>query len=94
MPSTSKSRSRANTKSAQAGPTHIEIVYWLDAVASSGWIDAAEPFEAAPCISVGFVSETKASITIAGTYGGNERNNRMTIPKGMVIKRQKVKLVV
>lgn len=54
-------------------------------------MDANEPIEAAPCVSVGFVSETKSSITVAGTLGGNERNNRMTIPKGMVIKRQKVK---
>jgi len=68
-------------------------VQWLDAVATSGWMDANEPIEAAPCISVGFVTETKSSITIAGTYGGAERNNRMTIPKGMIVKRTKVRLL-
>ena len=69
------------------------VVEWGDAVASTGWqaIGAGDPPDA--CVTVGFLdTETDDFLTLAGTLGDEQTNNRMTIPKGWIKNRKELKL--
>lgn len=71
-------------------PPKIEAVEWLDAVSTQGWQDDTdEPEPCHPCLTVGFVvAEQKQFIVVAATWGGDQNNNRITIPKGWVQSRR------
>ena len=69
----------------------LALVYWDDAVGAIGWAEdeeaATHPHE---CKTIGIViSDTKAAITLAGTWSQNkdeprQTNGRMTIPRGFI----------
>ncbi len=75
----------------------VEKIVWHDAVAHVGWASAEQNYSPAVCTSVGLVvNETKTSLTVCGTWGGDhnnlETNARITIPKDWIMSRKKVKL--
>ena len=79
--------------------SRVEMIVWDDAVASTGWCDDKDAGKPQRCRSIGYVVASDArSITLAGTWGVNtetkkmETNNRMTIPKGWIVSRTKVKI--
>ena len=79
--------------------SRIDLIIWNDAVADSGW---KEHKDAAPLLvvrSIGYVvSSDRKAVVLAGSWGFNtetkkmETNNRMTIPKGWIVSRTRVKL--
>jgi hypothetical protein len=72
----------------------IEIIEWMDAVAYAGWDHEDGGAKPAHIVSVGkLVADTKQFVTLAGTFGKNDRetNARICIPKGWIVKRKTVK---
>lgn len=70
-------------------------VEWMDAVATIGWADNDGGVGVAHCVSIGLlVSDTDKHICLAGSwgYGDVETNNRITIPKGWIVKTKEIKL--
>ena len=69
----------------------LQLIKWLDAVASAGWDDV--PKEPTMNTSVGFVVyETEDYIQLAGTLDSMSScyNNSITIPWGMVVEHQEL----
>ena len=83
-----------------ATASRVEMIVWDDAVASTGWSEHSDSStKPQRCRSIGYVVESKARhITLAGTWGMNtetkkmETNNRMTIPKGWIVSRTRIKI--
>lgn len=79
---------------AKLPPIEIELVVWHDAVADSCWADQGDEATTDRVNTVGVVlKETPEYIVIAGSWGQSQNdtlqsNARMTIPKGMLIRRQ------
>lgn len=81
-------------------PLDFYYVEWHDAVASSGWANSKEPYNAHKCYSCGWlISENKKEIVLAGDISdaledqeGCDVNRRMAIPKAWIITKKKVKL--
>ena len=73
-------------------PPKVEIVEWLDAVASTGWHSDDEPQEPPVHVAtIGFVvADEKQYLVVAATWAGGESNNRMTIPKAWIQSRRKL----
>ena len=72
-------------------PIEIELIVWHDAVAGVGWADRGDESGTSVILSVGHVlTETPGYIVLAGSWDDEDThsNNRMTIPKGMLIRRQ------
>ena len=81
------------------GVSRIELVIWNDAVADSGWKEHKDACAPQVVRSIGYlVSSDRKSIVLAGSWGFNteskkmETNNRMTIPKGWIVSRTRVKI--
>jgi hypothetical protein len=73
---------------------HIDIIYWVDAEASSGWESSIE-VALAHAVTVGYVvAEDKTAVCIASTWSSPHSNCRMTIPKAWIKHRQCIKLPV
>lgn len=79
--------------------SHIELVVWEDAVADGGWKATDEACELQRVRSVGYVvSSDEKALVIAGSWGMNtetkkmETNNRMTIPRGWIVSRTRIKI--
>lgn len=78
--------------------TEIEFVEWIDAVASTGWMERSAGFPVQTCFSVGqVIEEGKDHIVLAGTWGHPEDsiqqvNCVMSIPKAWVKQRKKLKV--
>ena len=63
----------------------IVIVKWIDAETSDGWDNDHDDNEPV-CYSVGFlVKETEKFLTLAGSFSEGQTNNRIKIPKGMIV---------
>lgn len=74
-------------------PVEIELIVWHDAVAACGWLDQGAEAPTDIVTTVGYIlKETPKYLVIASTWGNNDdtiqSNARMTIPKGMLIRRQ------
>lgn len=66
-------------------------VEWEDIVAWGGWVEAdnfpSEGQEPAKCVSYGSLTRiTESHITVSGTRSGNDWNQHITIPLGVVTK--------
>lgn len=78
--------------------TEIEFVEWIDAVASTGWMERSSGFPVQTCFSIGqLIEEGKDHIVLAGTWGHPEDtiqqvNCVMSIPKAWVKQRKKLKV--
>jgi hypothetical protein len=73
---------------------HIDIIYWVDAEASSGWESTIE-VSLAHAVTVGYiVGEDKTAVCIASTWSSPHSNCRITIPKAWIKHRQCIKLPV
>lgn len=71
---------------------HIDIIYWVDAEASSGW-ESTIDVSLAHAVSVGYiVGEDKTGVCIASTWSAPHSNCRITIPKAWIKHRQRIKL--
>lgn len=73
----------------------FQIVQWIDAKASSGWLDydKTKDYGVDVVTSAGWlVRDTKHFITLAGSISGPESNNAMSIPKGWVLKTKTINL--
>lgn len=75
----------------------VELVEWIDAVASTGWMERSSGFPVQTCYSIGqLIEEGKEHIVLAGTWGHpddqiQQVNCVMSIPKAWVKQRKKVK---
>lgn len=72
-------------------PVEIELIVWHDAVADSGWLERGNECSTDVITSVGRVlKETPEYVTLGGSWDkeATQSNNRMTVPKGMLIRRQ------
>jgi len=77
----------------------IELIVWNDAVADTGWKEGKDAIHPMRCTSIGYVVfADRKCVILAGTWGVStetkkmEHNNRMTIPKGFIVSRRRVKL--
>jgi hypothetical protein len=75
----------------------VVIVTWDDAVADVGWKEQHEADLPQRCTSIGMVViEDDDCLVVAGTWGMNgekmETNNRITIPRGWIIKQTLVNI--
>jgi len=89
----------AKSGAAQGGKDiRVVLIEWDDAVAGAGWIADHNGQRPDRCISIGaVVAEDAQSVTLAGTWGLDcdgslQSNNRMTIPRGMIVKQRLLKL--
>jgi hypothetical protein len=79
-------------------PKHdVELVVWRDAVADVGWKVHSDAEETQEVYSIGLlVADNDNAIVLGGSWGDNgesmETNNRITIPKGWVTSRKKVRV--
>lgn len=72
----------------------VDIIYWVDAEASSGWESSIE-VSLAHAVTVGYVvGEDKTAVCIASTWSSPHSNCRITIPKAWIKHRQCIKLPV
>lgn len=73
---------------------HVDIIYWVDAEASSGWETTVE-LSLAHAVTVGYiVAEDKTAVCVASTWSPPHNNCRITIPKAWIKHRQRIKLPV
>jgi hypothetical protein len=75
----------------------VLIVTWDDAVADGGWKEHHEADLPQRCTSIGMVVlENDICLVLAGTWGMNgakmETNNRITIPRGWIVKQTLVNI--
>ena len=76
----------------------VEYVEWIDAVASTGWMERSSGFPVQMCHSIGvLIEESKDHIALAGSWGKptpeeNHVNCVISIPKAWikVLKKEKV----
>lgn len=69
------------------------VVEWDDAETNLGWEEVPEELNPARVITAGFlVLETERHILLVGSYepDGKHTNERMQIPKGMIISRKEI----
>jgi len=90
------------TKGRSTKRPKLEIIEWVDASASVGWMSdedvAADSSQHVQlCVSVGFlVYEDKNQIILGGTTGANESsghlesNNRIAVPKAWLRERKRI----
>ena len=73
--------------------TPIIRVEWLDAVSGSGWTAIDKVESPAKCLTVGYlIREDKMQVVVAACIStGDSCNSTITIPKGMILKRSKIK---
>lgn len=87
---TFKGRSSANFE--------VEYVEWIDAVASTGWMERGSGFPVQTCFSIGtLVEEGKDHIALAGSWGNpadqeQHVNCVISIPKAWIKQRKKLKV--
>jgi hypothetical protein len=76
----------------------VEYVEWIDAVASTGWMERGSGFPVQKCHSIGqLIEEGKDHIALAGSWGNptaeeNHVNCVISIPKAWIKVRKKVKV--
>lgn len=75
----------------------VELIVWRDAVSDLGWKVAEDIEPTQECRSIGLVVvDTNDHVVLGGSWGDNgtamETNNRITIPKGWIVSRKKVKV--
>ena len=76
----------------------VEYVEWIDAVASTGWVERGSGFPVQTCFSIGtLVEESKDHIALAGSWGHPQDQEQhvncvISIPKAWVKARRKVKV--
>lgn len=75
----------------------LEIVEWDDAIADGGWEDLGKGSEPHRCQTIGVVTvDEPTHIVIGGTWaeldGAVQTNNRMTIPRGFIVRREALNL--
>jgi len=71
----------------------LVIVEWDDAETFIGWEELPKELHVARVITVGFLAmESEKHILLIGSYEpeGKETNDRMQIPKGMIISRREI----
>ena len=79
--------------------SRVELVIWNDAVADSGWKEHQDAAALQTVRSIGYVvSSDRKAIVLAGSWGFNtetkkmETNNRITIPKGWIVNRTRIRI--
>lgn len=77
----------------RAATVEIELIVWHDAVAGVGWMDLGGEQPTDVVTTVGYIlKETPEYLVVASTWGPSDdtiqSNARMSIPKGMLIRRQ------
>jgi hypothetical protein len=75
----------------------LELIEWVDSTSpgASVWMDNHAVRELTPqiCYSVGFVvKETRAHITVAGSWSENQASGTMCIPKKAIQRRAKLRV--
>lgn len=76
----------------------VEYVEWIDAVASTGWVERSSGFPVQTCFSIGqLVEEGKDHIALAGSWGSpadqeQHVNCVIAIPKAWIKQRKKLKV--
>ena len=76
----------------------VEYVEWIDAVASTGWMERSTGFPVQTCFSIGqLIEEGKDHIALAGSWGSpadqeQHVNCVISIPKAWIKQRKKLKV--
>lgn len=70
----------------------VEYVEWMDAVATSGWLDKDQDFPLHKCCSVGvLVHEDEERLVLSGTWSKLESEDQVNcviaIPKSWIVER-------